>query len=442
MSTNSGSSGQAWAVLAIILEVSTFISALFLTSNRENFGDWVPAWILFSLPALLIPCLFIPEREIASDERKNGARVLRRAFLLMALPKNAGLLLYWHISASDLSTGPALTSFAAFALMLITIAIGLAVVYKMIAVIEGVTSEADPGKYLSWLGPVFATLGSKGFVALGCLGTVFLYSTYYLTLSLAFYDLTMKGQALKGPGAGSQITEIQGDVQGDAAPMPANWVWFDEARISFPGSATTLDACETEGIKQLADSGSRSFSYALSEMSLQDDCRSALATSQNLTKMHQLLAKAESNQSQKLYLMAWGGSASEPWVSDARAYFARDLFFGLKSENVLIPDRPMKTVTSLPANDVLLALYRDGVAATTSPTPKWNRKPLIDYIYFMIYTVTTTGYGDLRPATGIAKFLSSVGNLVEILFLVIAFNLFHALRSRQSPTSDTQKAQT
>jgi len=43
-------------------------------------------------------------------------------------------------------------------------------------------------------------------------------------------------------------------------------------------------------------------------------------------------------------------------------------------------------------------------------------------MYFTIYTITTTGYGDIIPITGTAKFIASVSNLYELLFMVFIFN--------------------
>ncbi|MCB2262779.1 MAG: hypothetical protein LGR52_07565, partial [Candidatus Thiosymbion ectosymbiont of Robbea hypermnestra] len=54
-------------------------------------------------------------------------------------------------------------------------------------------------------------------------------------------------------------------------------------------------------------------------------------------------------------------------------------------------------------------------------TPK--KRPLMDYLYFMIYTTTTTGYGDLRPSSTFAKFTVSVANIIEVFFVVVFFNL-------------------
>lgn len=54
--------------------------------------------------------------------------------------------------------------------------------------------------------------------------------------------------------------------------------------------------------------------------------------------------------------------------------------------------------------------------------PKNARLRLIEYVYFTIYTITTTGYGDIVPTTGYAKFLVSFANLCEVFFLVVFFN--------------------
>jgi hypothetical protein len=48
---------------------------------------------------------------------------------------------------------------------------------------------------------------------------------------------------------------------------------------------------------------------------------------------------------------------------------------------------------------------------------------LLDYIYFTIYTITTTGYGDIVPVSAFAKFTTSLANLFEVMFTVIFFNV-------------------
>lgn len=53
---------------------------------------------------------------------------------------------------------------------------------------------------------------------------------------------------------------------------------------------------------------------------------------------------------------------------------------------------------------------------------------LMDYMYFTIYTITTTGYGDISPKTTYAKFLCSLANILEVFFLVVFFNALLSVR--------------
>ena len=66
--------------------------------------------------------------------------------------------------------------------------------------------------------------------------------------------------------------------------------------------------------------------------------------------------------------------------------------------------------------------------AEVAPGPVWVetlaiRPELLDYFYFMIYSITTTGYGDIKPATPFAKAVASLANLYEVFFLIILTNL-------------------
>lgn len=47
---------------------------------------------------------------------------------------------------------------------------------------------------------------------------------------------------------------------------------------------------------------------------------------------------------------------------------------------------------------------------------------LMDYMYFTMYTITTTGYGDIVPTTNYAKFLCTLANILEVFFVVVFFN--------------------
>jgi len=59
-----------------------------------------------------------------------------------------------------------------------------------------------------------------------------------------------------------------------------------------------------------------------------------------------------------------------------------------------------------------------------------NLLTLLDYLYFMVYTITTTGYGDLVPISGMAQFISALANVYEIFFVVILLNMLIIVRSK------------
>jgi hypothetical protein len=57
---------------------------------------------------------------------------------------------------------------------------------------------------------------------------------------------------------------------------------------------------------------------------------------------------------------------------------------------------------------------------------------LLDYLYFMIYTITTTGNGDLIPAAGYVQFAAALASIFEVFFIVVVFNVVLALRKNSA----------
>ncbi len=53
---------------------------------------------------------------------------------------------------------------------------------------------------------------------------------------------------------------------------------------------------------------------------------------------------------------------------------------------------------------------------------------LLDAIYFATYTITTTGYGDIIPITPYARFLSTLANIYEVIFIVIFLGALISIR--------------
>lgn len=81
-----------------------------------------------------------------------------------------------------------------------------------------------------------------------------------------------------------------------------------------------------------------------------------------------------------------------------------------------------------------VAVYFSIAAREPENLSSTNKPPnLMDYMYFSIYTITTTGYGDIKPATRYAKFLVSLENFFEVFFLVCFMNSLIALKSDSKP---------
>ncbi|OLE53144.1 MAG: hypothetical protein AUG51_14725 [Acidobacteria bacterium 13_1_20CM_3_53_8] len=58
-----------------------------------------------------------------------------------------------------------------------------------------------------------------------------------------------------------------------------------------------------------------------------------------------------------------------------------------------------------------------------------------DYLYFAMCTITTTGYGDIKPMTPYTKFLCTLANMTEFFFIVVFFNTLLSLRRRKEETT-------
>lgn len=103
----------------------------------------------------------------------------------------------------------------------------------------------------------------------------------------------------------------------------------------------------------------------------------------------------------------------------------------LNVDESLVTDRSVEVVAkALP--------HPNSVSANSSSI--LDDKDLLDYIYFTAYTITTTGYGDIRPTAPMTKTLATMTNLLEILFIGIFFNLFMAFaRSVGSNKDETDE---
>ncbi|MEK6372600.1 MAG: potassium channel family protein [Acidobacteriota bacterium] len=112
---------------------------------------------------------------------------------------------------------------------------------------------------------------------------------------------------------------------------------------------------------------------------------------------------------------------SEERIEQVRAFIQREL-------KILKPDVRIEWRLRAVSNDdrFVATKYREGInhklhveVVIESGRPF----ELLDYAYFMIYTITTTGYGDIVPISARAKFITSLANIFELMFIVVLLNL-------------------
>jgi hypothetical protein len=70
-----------------------------------------------------------------------------------------------------------------------------------------------------------------------------------------------------------------------------------------------------------------------------------------------------------------------------------------------------------------------------SANPGRRALNLTDYLYFTVYTITTTGYGDIIPISSYAQFVVTIANLMELLFIVLMVNIVANARLPQEDGS-------
>jgi Ion channel len=71
----------------------------------------------------------------------------------------------------------------------------------------------------------------------------------------------------------------------------------------------------------------------------------------------------------------------------------------------------------------VLLLPSDGDRYSNALQPAGKALRLLDYLYYGVYTITTTGNGDIVPVSAYAKFLTTVANFFAIFLLAVFFNV-------------------
>jgi outer membrane protein OmpA-like peptidoglycan-associated protein len=95
---------------------------------------------------------------------------------------------------------------------------------------------------------------------------------------------------------------------------------------------------------------------------------------------------------------------------------------------ILITPEQMPGITDVQKKEITALNSIQNNQEETAERNKPKSLKLMDYMYFSIYTITTTGYGDIVPTTAYAKFVTSVANIFEVIFLVVFFNAILSLK--------------
>jgi len=121
-------------------------------------------------------------------------------------------------------------------------------------------------------------------------------------------------------------------------------------------------------------------------------------------------------------------------TSDMEAPAVRWLSYGVSNEEEFLDDKnwPLKPKDKeTPVLDKKLSAEIQTLTIADSfqdrrlrsANPGRRTLNLTDYLYFTVYTITTTGYGDIIPISSYAKFVVTIANLMELLFIVLIVNL-------------------
>jgi len=299
--------------------------------------------------------------------------------------------------------------------------------------------------------------------------TIFLQVTYMLTFSIAFFELSSSHAGMYSP-AGIYITPEKEPVQSerishsDAGEDEDLYLLFAESSSvpDFDRRKLAHSRCqpiEDLGPEDTSDVGGRNILTLLQTTNLlsrqneyqqfrvriegyatdlvvaskafQSNYELAEARVRRVqdiigTELSQRLSKCETREDH-LTALRW---PSIEWVLLAASN--ED-----PAGQIRIGDRDFAKVSiaieDLPHNDS--TRHYEGITTLLEAT---NNEPLelLDYIYFMIYTITTTGYGDIIPRAWPTRAIATAANIYEVFFLVIFFQVAFAFVNRRPTDLD------
>lgn len=295
----------------------------------------------------------------------------------------------------------------------------------------------DGGKFLWLNASSFSDLRNHPLTAIACFLVLFLQVTYLLTFSLAFHDKNGKGLFVEFPSGRLASGEKK------PSPVIVKKVWFQQgsSHVSFLGPQ--LNFGEQIGppiCEQLDDSCQKQNCRTISEI------MNTLGSGENwrITLVGHANDRAPNGVSYySNYELSWARASNVrglletlveaapqengtiQWSQRASSDEAKGFVDGANQEfNPCHAPQLSKPGAALTASSEIPDLVAAGLSVEIVLEQQKRRSTtLLDYIYFLAYTITTTGYGDMIPTSPESKLITTLANFIELCFLVVFFNV-------------------
>lgn len=467
-------SGELPLLLPIASVIAAGVLVAYWTKTR-TFTGFLTA-TLFSLTIVLDLVVLHQRRQTTRVSRKLGVYELLKAGLLSAFVFGEPYLSKWHFAAK---------AFSCLAL-LVALGVTLGLVATARALIRAKKPAVNTGLWELLTDKVLALTG---------LVVAFLHITYALTFALAFSDRYIGGQLYAvqlSPGGDPKTTSAPPPDRAGAPVCPLS----DTKRVQkffFNQSAATLPctlgfraaASRRPSLRSAICSGGIDARVEAFRTVSDSECDQApdapalrRAAAWNLRELYELRARFRqlACDGERSYLVEIRGHAndtrlkSDPVLAYGSNYeiskqradqielllndLARDaaggvaapairwLPYGVSSESSFLDpnsgdwiDAKLDKKLSVEVSVQEVADSFEDRHLRDARTTKRDLE-LIDYLYFTVYTITTTGYGDIIPTSSYAKFIVTLANLIELLFFVVLVNVIANTKAGAAATAD------
>jgi len=310
----------------------------------------------------------------------------------------------------------------------------------------------------------FADLRKRPLTTIGCFMVFFLQVTFFLTFALAFHDI--KGEGLHSVIEAACVAQKSQSER--VKPERSIYrLWFSQGsgdsgllRALWDKSEVPAEECEEKELSSCQKSNCQELMKAAKDISSMGKVHVVIVGHADPVPFKDPQKKPNQGASH-IEDVSWKTSrySSNFELSSARALHVKALL-----DRVLVDSnrrglpRDVDIITVAGSNEETAFLDKSGAdspdACSEKPKgesradekPGANEAPverlglsvevavtrdpssaarchlkMLDYLYFMTYTITTTGYGDIMPVSPEAKFITTLANLFELLFFSSIF---------------------